>query len=183
MIKNIMYTWLTLVLICVIISTVGCKSGNVSVSNNSEELKTDIDTIINISQSSGENEIVSGNIISTDEIEVKKEEQFNIDEEYVYNENGRIIIVMYHKFSENENDEWTRSYDNFYQDLKYLYEHNYRSVSLNDYLNNSMKVPVGCTPIIFTFDDGSKGQFNLIRNESRRFSCQSKLSCWNNGKI
>lgn len=170
--RNIMSTWLTLVLTCVIISTVGCKSGNVSVSNNSGEFGNDIDAIIDVSQSSGENEIVSGNIISQDENEIKNDEQFNIDEKYVYNEDGRIIIVMYHKFSEKENDEWTRSYENFYQDLKYLYEHNYRSVSLNDYLNNSMKVPVGCTPIIFTFDDGSKGQFNLIRNESRRFSCK-----------
>lgn len=171
--KNIMSTWLTLVLSCVIISTVGCKSGNVSISNNSEKIGNDIDAIIDISYSSGENEIISGNIISADEIEVEDDEQFNIDEEYVYNEDGRIIIAMYHKFSEKESDEWTRSYDNFYQDLKYLYEHNYRSVSLNDYLNNSMKVPVGCTPIIFTFDDGSKGQFNLIRNESRRFNCKS----------
>lgn len=171
--KKIMSTWLTLVLSCVIISTVGCKSGNVSISNNSEKIGNDIDAIIDISYSSGENEIISGNIISADEIEVENDEQFNIDEEYVYNEEGRIIIVMYHKFSEKESDEWTRSYDNFYQDLKYLYEHNYRSVSLNDYLNNSMKVPVGCTPIIFTFDDGSKGQFNLIRNESRRFNCKS----------
>lgn len=171
--KNIMSTWLTLVLSCVIISTVGCKSGNVSISNNSEKIGNDIDAIIDISYSSGENEIISGNIISADEIEVEDDEQFNIDEEYVYNEDGRIIIAMYHKFSEKESDEWTRSYDNFYQDLKYLYEHNYRSVSLNDYLNNSMKVPVGCTPIIFTFDDGSKGQFNLIRNERRRFNCKS----------
>ncbi len=171
--KKIMSTWLTLVLSCVIISTVGCKSGNVSISNNSEKIGNDIDAIIDISYSSGENEIISGNIISADEIEVEDDEKFNIDEEYVYNEEGRIIIVMYHKFSEKESDEWTRSYDNFYQDLKYLYEHNYRSVSLNDYLNNSMKVPVGCTPIIFTFDDGSKGQFNLIRNESRRFNCKS----------
>ena len=169
--KNIMSTLLTLFVTCVIISTVGCKSGNVSVSNNSGEFGNDIDMMNNISYSSGENEIVSGNTISGDEIEIENSEQFNIDEKYVYNEDGRIIIVMYHKFSQKESDEWTRSYDNFYQDLKYLYEHNYRSVSLNDYLNNSMKVPVGCTPIIFTFDDGSKGQFNLIRNASRRINC------------
>ncbi len=75
------------------------------------------------------------------------------------------MIVMYHKFSSSENDEWTRSYENFYNDLKYLYDHNYISISLSDYINNDIKVPVGCTPIVLTFDDGTKGQFNLIRNE------------------
>ena len=72
---------------------------------------------------------------------------------------------MYHKFAEKEKDEWTRSYDNFYKDLLYLYEHGYRSISLSDYINNDIKVPVGCTPIIFTFDDGTKGQFSFIRDE------------------
>ena len=73
---------------------------------------------------------------------------------------------MYHKFALEEKDEWTRSYDNFYKDLEYLYEHNFVTISLNDYLNNNIKVPVGKTPIIFTFDDGTSGQFNLIKNES-----------------
>ena len=50
---------------------------------------------------------------------------------------------MYHKFAIEEKDEWTRSYDNFYKDLEYLYEHNYVSISLNDYLNNNIKVPLG----------------------------------------
>lgn len=73
---------------------------------------------------------------------------------------------MYHKFAKEEKDEWTRSYDNFYKDLEYLYEKGYVTISLNDYLNNNIKVPVGKTPIIFTFDDGTSGQFNLIKNES-----------------
>ena len=62
------------------------------------------------------------------------------------------------------------SYDGkyFYNDLKYLYEQGYRSVSLSDYLNNTMNVPIGCTPIIFTFDDGSKGQFNLVKNNQNK---------------
>lgn len=72
---------------------------------------------------------------------------------------------MYHKFAEKESDEWTRSYENFYNDLKYLYDHNYRTISLNDYINNNIKVPIGCTPIVFTFDDGTRGQFNLIKDE------------------
>ncbi len=173
--KNIM---LTLLAVYVILICVGCESGNLFVSDerySNEEVDANMD--IDIFEESGEKEFASGdvffsgeematdneNLISGDEANVINEETNT--EEYVYNESGKIIIVMFHKFAQVENDEWTRSYDNFYNDLKYLYEHNYRVISLNDYLDNNIKVPVGCTPIIFTFDDGTKGQFNLIKNE------------------
>lgn len=137
--------WLTIIGICVILASVGCENGNVPVNpGNKQETLEDGSTIVDVVES--------------------KE---NVEETYEYNEDGKIIIVMYHRFAENEgNDEWTRSFDNFYEDLKYLYECGYRSVSLNDYINNSMKVPVGCTPVILTFDDGSKSQFNLIKDEN-----------------
>lgn len=76
------------------------------------------------------------------------------------------MIVMYHKFAEEETDEWTRSYEHFYDDLLYLYQHGYRTISLSDYLNNEIKVPVGCTPIILTFDDGLKSQFHFLKDEN-----------------
>ena len=81
---------------------------------------------------------------------------------------------MYHKFAEEEKDEWTRSYDNFYKDLQYLYEHGYRSISLSDYINKDIKIPVGCTPVILTFDDGSKGQFNFIKDEENNLIVNPK---------
>lgn len=136
--------WLTVIGICVILLCVGCENGNAE-----EKLE--------------ENANASQNDSS-----YEKEEELEkiIEETYEYNENGKIIIAMYHRFAENEgSDEWTRSFDNFYGDLKYLYEHGYRSVSLNDYINNNIKVPVGCTPVILTFDDGAKSQFNLIKDE------------------
>ena len=160
--KYFMYTSLTIMLVCVILFTVGCKSGNISISGSEENIGNDTDNIINNTISSGETVVLSGDLTSGDEIN----ENFDIEETCVYNESGKIIIVMYHKFAQEEKDEWTRSYDNFYNDLKYLYDYGYRSVSLSDYLNNTMNVPIGCTPIIFTFDDGSKGQFNLVKNEN-----------------
>lgn len=136
--------WLTVIGICVILLCVGCENGNV------EEKFEDMQ---NSSQITSSNE--------------QEEVEKVIEETYEYNESGKIIIVMYHKFAENEGkDEWTRSFDNFYEDLKYLYEHGYRSISLNDYINNNIKVPVGCTPLILTFDDGVKSQFNLIKDEN-----------------
>lgn len=140
-----------------IIALVGCENGNINI-DTSMNVKNETDYF------SGEEKIeISG--------EVLKEE---IEDVYKYNETGKIIIVMYHKFAEVEHDEWTRSYENFYKDLLYLYEHGYRSVSLSDYINNEMKVPVGCTPVIFTFDDGTKGQFNFIRDEENNLIVNPK---------
>lgn len=155
--KNIM---LTVIGICAILTFVGCKSGTLIVDDKNVQSENELTNKENFGyESSGEKEAMSGEVASSGEVEVE-------DENFVYNESGKIIIAMYHKFSEVEgNDEWTRSYENFYNDLKYLYEHGYRSISLNDYINNEINVPVGCTPIVFTFDDGTKGQFNLIKNE------------------
>ena len=45
-----------------------------------------------------------------------------------------------------------------------MYNLGYRTVSLTDYLENNIKVPIGCTPIVLTFDDGTSGQFHLIKS-------------------
>ncbi len=142
---------LTVILICVTILFAGCENGKPNIETNDG---------FDILRESGENSEVSSILERSGDIENSREEV------YKYNESGKIIIVMYHKFADIETDEYSRSFENFRKDLEYLYEHNYRTVSLNDYLENKMKVPVGCTPIIFTFDDGTKGQFNLIENEN-----------------
>lgn len=140
---------LTIIGICAILTLVGCENGKTNKETQNFE-RTDIE--------------IQGNTNSDDE---KEPEEIVTPEVYKYNEAGKIIIAMYHKFSKEEGkDEWNRSFDNFYKDLEYLYEKGYRSISLTDYINNDIKVPVGCTPIVFTFDDGSKGQFNLIEDEN-----------------
>ncbi|MBQ9267103.1 MAG: polysaccharide deacetylase family protein [Clostridia bacterium] len=143
---------LTIMGICAILCFVGCENGK-KPGKTIEEGQQNIE--------SQEENVAEHSVLQENE-----PEEIIVPEVYHYNESGKIIIAMYHKFtSGTESDEWTRSFDNFYQDLEYLYEHGYRSVSLHDYLNNEMKVPVGCTPIVFTFDDGSKGQFHLIEAE------------------
>lgn len=84
------------------------------------------------------------------------------------NENGRIMILMYHKFAESNpnNDEWTRTFAEFKNDLKLLYENNYRPISLTDYVEGNINVPYGMTPVILTFDDGHAGQLSFDRDES-----------------
>jgi len=58
--------------------------------------------------------------------------------------------------------EYTTTFSEFEKLLQDLYDRGYRLISMSDYLNNNISVPAGCIPIIFTFDDGTSGQFNLV---------------------
>jgi hypothetical protein len=81
------------------------------------------------------------------------------------NEAGRIMVVMFHNFIEKyeKGDKaYTTTFDAFEELLETLYESDYRLISLNDYISGNIDTPAGCIPMVFTFDDGTPGQFNLI---------------------
>jgi hypothetical protein len=87
------------------------------------------------------------------------------------NEVGKIMVVMFHNFVESftpskyDNGEYTTTFDAFRQLLPELYEKGYRLISMSDYYNNNILVPAGCIPMVFTFDDGTSGQFNLVEKD------------------
>jgi peptidoglycan/xylan/chitin deacetylase (PgdA/CDA1 family) len=81
------------------------------------------------------------------------------------NEAGRIMVVMFHRFIEKYekgDKEFAMTFDAFRELLETLYVSGYRLISLNDYLNGHIDVPAGCVPMVFTFDDGTAGQFSFI---------------------
>ena len=87
------------------------------------------------------------------------------------NEAGEIPIVMFHMFIDglDPNEEYSNDYKRYTQSFSYLeellgrlYDMGYRMTSMNDFLNNDIKVEAGYKPIIFTFDDGTASQFSLI---------------------
>ncbi|HOM03286.1 MAG TPA: polysaccharide deacetylase family protein [Acetivibrio sp.] len=84
------------------------------------------------------------------------------------NEAGKIMVVMFHNFVESftptsyDKGEYTTTFSEFEKLLQSLYDDGYRLISMSDYLNNNISVPAGCIPMIFTFDDGTAGQFNLV---------------------
>jgi hypothetical protein len=86
------------------------------------------------------------------------------------NESGKIMVVMFHNFIEeyeSGDKEYTTTFDDFRKLLETLYEKDYRLISLRDYLDNNITVPAGCIPMVFTFDDATSGQFNLIEDNGR----------------
>ena len=80
------------------------------------------------------------------------------------NELGRVMILEYHKIDRPEN-RWTRTPENFRRDLQRLWERGYRLVRLGDFLDGTMTLPPGTTPVILTFDDSSPGQFRYIERQ------------------
>jgi hypothetical protein len=79
----------------------------------------------------------------------------------VPNELGRIPILEYHLIGEKEG-RWERSYDGFRKDLELLYDRGYRPITVAELVDRKIDLPAGLSPIVFTFDDASPGQFRYI---------------------
>lgn len=94
------------------------------------------------------------------------------------NELGRFPIVEYHLIGEPEG-RWTRTPDNFRRDLELLYERGYRPVSLRDVAARNIDLPAGTSPVVFTFDDASPGQFSYIEEDGKlRIDPESAVGIW-----
>jgi peptidoglycan/xylan/chitin deacetylase (PgdA/CDA1 family) len=83
---------------------------------------------------------------------------------YHPNEAGAVMILMYHRINPKEpNNDLNRQPDTFRKDLDDLYSRGYRPVTVSDFVENKMDVPIGKTPVVLTFDDSLPTQFNIIR--------------------
>lgn len=83
------------------------------------------------------------------------------------NELGKVMVLMYHEIG-NPEATWTRTPDNFRQDMETLYQEGYRPVNLTEFLSGNIDIPVGTSPFILTFDDGTAGQFRFIEQDGER---------------
>ena len=88
------------------------------------------------------------------------------------NELGNVPIMMYHGIIDTEENSYTggnvdkagynRTAKAFREDLEFYYQSGYRMIRLNDYINGKIDVKEGLSPIILTFDDGDKNNFNVL---------------------
>ncbi|HSK18771.1 MAG TPA: polysaccharide deacetylase family protein [Longimicrobiales bacterium] len=94
------------------------------------------------------------------------------------NELGRFPVVEYHLIGAEEG-RWTRTPENFRRDLELLYSRGYRPVSLRDVAARKIDLPAGTSPVVFTFDDASPGQFSYIeQNGELRIDPRSAVGIW-----
>jgi len=77
------------------------------------------------------------------------------------NELGEIPILEYHLITD-EDGRWSRSWRNFQSDLARLYKLGYRTVPLQDVVDDRIDLPAGSSPVVLSFDDSSPGQFTFV---------------------
>ena len=92
------------------------------------------------------------------------------------NELGNVPIMMYHGIIDTEETQYiggnvdkngyNRMAKSFREDLEFYYQNGYRMIRLVDYVNGIIDVPLGYSPIILTFDDGDKNNFNVLGKNS-----------------
>ncbi|MFZ5643081.1 MAG: putative glycoside hydrolase [Bacillota bacterium] len=81
------------------------------------------------------------------------------------NELGQVPIFVYHLIDKEE-ARWSRTPENFRNDLQELYDRNYVLVGLNDYITGNINIPAGKSPAVLTFDDSTPGHFRLLEKEN-----------------
>ena len=96
----------------------------------------------------------------------------------VPNELGRIPVLEYHVIGGTD-ALFTRSAETFRRELELLYERGYRPISVSDLVDRRIDLPAGLSPVVFTFDDASPGQFRYLEQGGRRvLDDTSALGMW-----
>ena len=82
------------------------------------------------------------------------------------NELGRVPVLEYHLIGDKE-ARWERERGQFRKDLELLYARGYRPISAAEYVDGKINLPRGLSPVVFTFDDASPGQFRYIERSGQ----------------
>lgn len=87
--------------------------------------------------------------------------------EHQPNELGQVMVLMYHRLEPepNPDDVYTRTPEEFREDLQWLYDNDFYVIPIRDYIRNEIDAPAGKRPVVLTFDDGVVSQFRLIEEE------------------
>ncbi len=81
------------------------------------------------------------------------------------NELGQVLVVMYHLIDAEEG-EWTRTPQNFRNDIALLKAEGYYPINVRDLASGNIDIPAGKSPVVITFDDSSPGQYRILDDGS-----------------
>lgn len=101
-------------------------------------------------------------------------------EDPVPEEEGRIIVLMYHRIVDGEpGNTYERSLADFESDLIYLINNNIHVIDFADLRNvsESGRMPEG-NSVIITFDDGDNSWYNLVAPMLLRYRMKATFFLW-----
>jgi peptidoglycan/xylan/chitin deacetylase (PgdA/CDA1 family) len=78
----------------------------------------------------------------------------------------KVPILQYHLIGDSDS-RWKRSRDGFRRDLQLLYDRGYRPITVAQLVDRQFDIPGGTSPVVFTFDDASPGQFSYIEQQGK----------------
>lgn len=92
---------------------------------------------------------------------------------------GKVPILEYHIIGDADT-RWGRSRASFRRDLEKLYAAGYRPVTAAELVDRKLDhLPAGTSPVVFTFDDASPGQFSYVeRNGKLEVDPASAVGIW-----
>ncbi len=91
---------------------------------------------------------------------------------------GKVPILEYHKIG-GDDARWSRSVASFKRDLELLYARGYRPVTAGELVDGVLDIPAGTSPVVFTFDDASPGQFRYLeKNGALEIDPESAVGIW-----
>jgi peptidoglycan/xylan/chitin deacetylase (PgdA/CDA1 family) len=91
---------------------------------------------------------------------------------------GRTLILEYHLIGDRDS-RWSRSRDGFRRDLELLYARGYRPITVAELVDGSFPLEPGLSPVVFTFDDASPGQFRYVETAGKlEVDSASALGIW-----
>ena len=94
------------------------------------------------------------------------------------NPDGRVPILEYHLVADSDS-RWGRSWRHFAQDLQLLYDRGYRPITVSQLVHRSFDLPPGTSPVVFTFDDASPGQFRYVERDGQlEIDSTSAVGVW-----
>jgi len=82
------------------------------------------------------------------------------------NPQGRIPILEWHIIGDRDG-EYRVSRERFRRELELLHARGYVPISLADLLDGRIDIPAGTSPVLFTFDDASPGQFRYLEQDGQ----------------
>jgi peptidoglycan/xylan/chitin deacetylase (PgdA/CDA1 family) len=94
--------------------------------------------------------------------------------------NGRIPVLEYHVVGDSATNMFVITKDLFRKNLQTLHARGYRPITVAQLLDKDFSdVPVGMSPVVFTFDDASPEQFSYVeRNGQLEIDPETAIGIW-----